>query len=273
MRRPSSSASLRAYRWRRHLIPGWLSRTDLDLFTVVDDVQRSRRVTGDVLEIGVFHGKTAIPLRWLLADGERLVVCDLFDSVPSVPANLDESGTWYAGLSRDDFERHWRRFHRSPPVVVECDSRELLDHLRPGTFRLIHVDGAHVQEVVEQDVRTALELAVTGAVIVVDDYRTDGLPGVAAAFWPRVEDGSLVPVLFTKSKVWAVRGDDHEAATAIREAVTRSFPTRPVQLRGTAALWVPNQHLLVDRLASRAGGAITVGTRRAGHVLRRPRRP
>lgn len=265
----NAGTELDRYRQRRHLVAGWLAIADLELFRVVDTMQCARGISGDLLEIGVYHGKSAIALGWLRHEGEELVLCDLFDHAPDVASNLDESTTWYQGLSVDDFLRQWRRFHADRPTIHQCDSRSLADRIEPGRFRFAHIDGAHVQEIVEHDLSTALAATSDGAVIAIDDYRTPGLPGVAAAVWPRVHDGSLLPVLFTNGKLWAVRGDDGATADALKTATSAAFTTRVVDLQGVRALWVVESRPASDRILAGAGRVVRAGKRRAARGRRR----
>lgn len=58
-------------------VPGWFSRTDQQLF---EWFLTHPHASGDLLEMGVYVGKSAILLGQHLRPGESLTVCDLFDS-------------------------------------------------------------------------------------------------------------------------------------------------------------------------------------------------
>jgi hypothetical protein len=60
------------------------------------------------------------------------------------------------------------------------------------------VDGSHQYEIVKQDAQLARKLAMDGAVIAFDDYRSAHVPGVAAAVWSEVVDGDLKPIALTR---------------------------------------------------------------------------
>lgn len=245
---------LRRYERQRHRIPGWLSLVDLRLLAIVDQVQRDAGTRGDVLEIGVFRGKSAVVLGWLCRDDEDVVLCDLFGATVTNADVQDEADRWYPGLARADFEKTWSRFHPRPAIVYECDSAELPSRIDDRRFRIIHVDGAHVEEAVQKDLRTAVDHAAPDAVVVVDDYRTAGLPGVAAALWTAVDRGELVPILFTEAKAYLAVGQAAEVARGFVDAVTRaSLSATPVVLRSSAALWIGDRAPLADRLGAVAG--------------------
>jgi hypothetical protein len=46
-------------------IPGWFEAVDILLFQKIDDLQLQQGVHGDLLEVGMYHGKSAILLEYL----------------------------------------------------------------------------------------------------------------------------------------------------------------------------------------------------------------
>jgi hypothetical protein len=182
------------------VVPGWFTDTDAHLFRAVDAAQRAAAIAGDLLEIGVFLGKSAIVLGYLLRPDEELVAWDLF-SGDLLAAESD--GEFYRELTQGAFEDHYRQFHRRPAKAIARSSTELPEARLGRRFRIIHVDGSHRYEIVRQDITAALDLLVDGGVLVVDDYRT--LPhalGVAAAVWEAVTAGRFVPVLASEQKLY-----------------------------------------------------------------------
>jgi hypothetical protein len=65
-------------------VPGWFLDIDATLFIGVDAVQRDIGVRGDLLEIGVFYGKTSILLGYLARPEESLVCCDVFEDTQAL---------------------------------------------------------------------------------------------------------------------------------------------------------------------------------------------
>jgi len=107
-------------------VPGWFSDIDLRLFVELDRIQKDNGITGDILEIGAYCGKSAILLGHLIAPGERLLVCDLFnENERTSSANREENDRWYEGFRREDFENHYLRFHASLPELLVCPSTEI----------------------------------------------------------------------------------------------------------------------------------------------------
>jgi len=61
------------------------------LFRKINELQHAEGKTGDLLEIGVYRGKSAILLGYLLQGEERLVLCDLFGAPAPTADNESEN--------------------------------------------------------------------------------------------------------------------------------------------------------------------------------------
>lgn len=190
------------YRTRRlGEVPGWLHQIDADLFADLLTHQLNTGITGSILEIGTYHGKSAILLGYGLREREDLVACDLFGAeVPGLPT---EGMAPYAGLSEADFRRQYGRFHEREPLIHACPSEDLDDRLFGTRFRFIHVDGGHAYEVVMADIEMIRVHTRPGCVVVVDDFRTSHTPGVSAAVWEAVSQEHLYPFLISPFKLYA----------------------------------------------------------------------
>lgn len=185
-------------------VPGWFLPEDRGVFVGLNQIQRQCSVSGNVLEIGAYEGKSAILLGYELQQGERLVVCDLFGMAADTAQERTENEHYYRGLGRAVFESNYLRFHAELPQVLQCSSTQL--DLEPRSFRFIHVDGSHQYDVVRKDIETAARFVADDGVIALDDYRSFHTPGVAAAAWSSIVAGILEPICVTPSKLYAVAG-------------------------------------------------------------------
>ncbi len=188
-----------------HDVRGWLAPLDAQVLAVVLDQQTTGGITGDVLEVGVYEGRSAIFLARLLAPGERLVACDLFGDPAPNAANQTENQAQYRSLQRQTFDQNCTRYLAELPELPEvhqCPSGELAGRLPAGRFRLVHLDGSHSYEVVRSDIELACGLLGPGGVVVFDDYRSLHTPGVAAAAWTAVSGGGLSALCATPSKLY-----------------------------------------------------------------------
>ena len=185
-------------------IPGWFSLLDAHLFIAFDRLQRKAGIRGDLLEIGVYRGRSSVLLGYLLESGETFVACDIFEAMPPDESNRKEQALWYGGVTRRQFEDTYRRYHVVPPAIVAAPSVELQRHLgdKPR-FRMIHVDASHTYDNVRADLATARALLIDGGIVALDDYRAIHSPGVAAAIWRDVAETGLIPICVTASKMYA----------------------------------------------------------------------
>jgi len=183
------------------------------------------------MEIGVYMGKSAILLGYLLDGGERLTVCDVFDAGDEVSGeNVAESSVYYSDLQQRAFEDQYRRFHSRLPSVLAMPSTRLDREALAGTCRFVHVDGSHTYEVVQEDVQTARALLGPGGVVAFDDWAQPHTPGVGLAVWEEFLRGDLVPLAITNAKLYAtwdrdgLRRADLEDWGRRQPLVTVSYP-------------------------------------------------
>lgn len=188
-------------------IDGWLTPLDVALLLAAGAHQAERGTKGDLLEIGAYRGRSAIVLGHLRRPDERVIVCDVFEDGSADPETSAEWHLHYQGLAQAQFEANWAKVHPAPPTIVRAPSSELASRLAPGTVRLVHVDGSHLEREVAADIDTVLRLATPGVVLVFDDIFRSGSPGVAAAVWPAVAAGRLQPALVSSNKLYATVGD------------------------------------------------------------------
>jgi predicted O-methyltransferase YrrM len=185
-------------------VPGWFKPLDAAAFCAVDRSQVGAK--GDLLEIGVYLGKSAVLLGFMVRPGEQLVVCDLFEDLPGAVEDIHARDRHYAGLARSRFEANYLSFHGTLPEIIQQDSTEL--ELPEHTFRFIHVDGSHRYDVVRQDVALTRRLLLPGGVVCFDDITAFHAPGVAAAVWEAVAVDGLRPLALTPKKMYATWGDE-----------------------------------------------------------------
>ncbi|MFH9010488.1 class I SAM-dependent methyltransferase [Streptomyces sp. NPDC017943] len=188
-------------------VPGWFPALDQMLFTWFLERQRARGDRGDLLELGVYLGKSAILLGRHLGEDETFTVCDLFEGEAPDGANQVETAQSYATLTRQAFERNYLSFHDSLPAVIAAPSSVVTERVAPGSCRFVHIDASHLYEHVHGDIGAARELLQPGGVVVLDDFRSEHTPGVSAAAWEAVLNRGLNPVCLSTQKMYGTWGD------------------------------------------------------------------
>ncbi|MFJ8188552.1 class I SAM-dependent methyltransferase [Streptomyces sp. NPDC096094] len=188
-------------------VPGWFWPLDQVLFSWFLERQERRGTPGDLLELGVYLGKSAILLGHHLRDGETLTVCDLFETEPPDAANRAEAAKSYSSLTRQAFERNYLSFHDTLPKIVQAVSSTITDEVAPGTCRFAHIDASHLYEHVQGDIGAARDLLLPDGIVVLDDFRSEHTPGVAVAAWEAVLNRGLRPVCLSSQKLYGTWGD------------------------------------------------------------------
>lgn len=193
-------------------IVGHFLQPDRDLFRVL--LTATQPLGGDLAELGVLYGASAVLVGESLQDGETFTVVDLFEGDAADDANAVENSDSYPGLDQAAFEDNYRRLHGVLPVVVKDFSERVTDHARHGSHRFVHIDASHLYEHVVKDIEAARVLLKDDGIVVLDDIRQEHTPGVAAAAWQAVTGSGLRPFAITAGKLYATWGD----ATAWRQA-------------------------------------------------------
>jgi hypothetical protein len=183
-------------------VPGWFDDPDQALFHWFLSYQTATGRTGDLAEIGVFKGKSAILIGDHLQRDEVFTVIDLFEDPSDDPRNEAEKQKAYAGLTQRVFETNYLRFHAELPNVIRGDSRSIVEHARIGRHRFVHIDGSHVYEHVRADLESARCLLGEGGIVAVDDYRSIHTPGVSAATWEEAATGGLHALVLSETKLY-----------------------------------------------------------------------
>lgn len=187
-------------------VPGWFRRTDQLVMDRLLTFQGGSGVTGDLLEMGVYLGKSAILLGFHRRTGERLVVCDLFGSEPPAEQNR-KTAKFYESLTHQAYEANFAAFHSEPSTVIVGPTTIVPERVPAGSFRFVHIDACHLYDQVVEDIDITRALLKPQGIVVFDDIRAAHTPGVPAAVWPRVAAGELHPIALTPNKLYATWDD------------------------------------------------------------------
>lgn len=224
-------------------VRGWFVGHDQLAFEWILEAQSRTGVIGDLLELGVYEGKSAIHMAKFLRTGETLTVCDLFEDVNVADGVPEYIRYAYSSLSQETFERNYLAFHEQLPVIVRARTDTIVDHVRAGSCRFAHVDASHSYDDARRDIGAMRRLLGPGGVVAFDDYRTEHTLGAAAAVWEAVANDELHPIAATAHKMYATWSDP----APLQEAITRQLRRRS-DLRAAV---VPLRDGHVVRLAPR----------------------
>ena len=191
--------AVRRYLDDTRAVEGWFFPVDAYLFGFIDEVQRRESIDGNLFEIGVHHGKTAIFLARMRRASELLGVCDVFDQQE---LNVDRSG----GGNRAIFERNLQGHELR---VFAKLSSELTENDTTTRCRFFHIDGGHRAEDVMNDLEVASRALLPDGVVALDDLFNPNWPGVGEGFYRFIaaRPDVFVPILIGGNKVLLTRPD------------------------------------------------------------------
>jgi hypothetical protein len=190
---------LQTYLQAFHRIDGWFSYDASLLFFAYAQLNAAHGISGDVLEIGVYQGLSAITVAHLRGAGRRMTAIDMFET--RVTDAAYGSGKAY----RELFEANMRAFHEPLDFlgIVTGASGELKAADFPRTFSFCHVDGGHSPQETFADLIFASEILIPGGILALDDYFNPQYPGVCegALQFMQQRAGILKPVAIGYNKV------------------------------------------------------------------------
>lgn len=210
-------------------IPGAFWPPDWQLFRALLEATAAAG-PGDLAELGVLYGRSAVLIGGSLREGETFTVVDLFEAEPDDTANATENAQSYPGLSRAAFEENYRRVHGRLPVVVVGPSESVVDHVPAGSHRFVHVDASHLHDHVVKDIDASRRILRPYGVLVLDDIRSPHTPGVAAAAWQAVLTSGLRPIAVSTYKLYATFGDPEPYRRALLDLAATGAVEHEVQV-------------------------------------------
>lgn len=147
-----------AYRRIAGGIEGWFFDGAIAVWDALLAFQQRRRIDGNLLEIGVHHGKSAALMAMYAEPGDKVVLVDY----ELKPAPIEQALRAAQPAKGVEF------------VTVHGDSRDLPDsplaNATRRSYRWIHIDGEHTGGAVSSDLATANRLLAKEGVVVVDDF-------------------------------------------------------------------------------------------------------
>jgi hypothetical protein len=156
-----------------HSVQGWLGGGPRAAIWALLDSQVLDGVAGDIMEIGVFHGRTFALLAASRRLDERAVAVDPFGSEQrrsAFLANMERLGVDDGRM--DVWDMSSEEFSKIP-------ERAALDN----RIRFLSLDGGHSQETVTVDLKIAEAVLNADGVVAFDDFFNPWYPEVTAALF------------------------------------------------------------------------------------------
>ena len=139
---------------------GWINRESHAIFDFLFEFQKSNKLNGNLMEIGVYHGKTSAIMSEFVEQDEKLFMVDpwLEAYKSEILKNLES----YSQIEQNKLK------------MLPISSQDLIrdiDNQLYGSFRFIHIDGNHTAQFLYNDLITADKLlnSVYG-IVAIDDF-------------------------------------------------------------------------------------------------------
>eukprot|EP00549_Striatella_unipunctata_P022857 CAMPEP_0118693708 /NCGR_PEP_ID=MMETSP0800-20121206/12070_1 /TAXON_ID=210618 ORGANISM="Striatella unipunctata, Strain CCMP2910" /NCGR_SAMPLE_ID=MMETSP0800 /ASSEMBLY_ACC=CAM_ASM_000638 /LENGTH=334 /DNA_ID=CAMNT_0006591997 /DNA_START=65 /DNA_END=1069 /DNA_ORIENTATION=- len=178
-----------------HEWEGWLGREDMFAMGLVTTIQHRMGIVGSIGEIGVHHGKFAIPIAMFADKSEKFWAADLFDMQEE---NIDGSGKG----DKDVFMTHLKEYgvgsddsYVQSINSMNLETKQLKEQSFHG-FRLISIDGGHTHNITLNDLVFACRMLLPGGVLILDDFVNTGWLGVASGLFSFLNQEKKVGVFF-----------------------------------------------------------------------------
>lgn len=176
-------------------IAGWFSRIDMVMMAAAGVAQDQLGVRGDMLEVGVFNGKSLILLTHLARAGENVVGLDYFDD-DTLECTQKNMVSWGADTANIKLVKT-----NSLDVTVE----RLQTIIGNGKSRIIHIDGGHEYYEVMHDLCLFAPAMHDKGLLIMDDVHDREYPGLNLAieiFRSNTEVGEgLEPLMIGQNKL------------------------------------------------------------------------
>jgi len=170
------------------IISDQISRDELQrILDILEDILMSG-IPGDVVELGCYVGTTTLFLQRLLLAYKSDKQLHAYDSFEGLPPKADQDASpageqFKAGelrAQRSEFVQHFRQAGLPLPVVHKAWFSNLTSADMPQTIAFAFLDG-DFYESIRDSLKLVWPRLAEGAVVIVDDYQSEALPGTKRA--------------------------------------------------------------------------------------------
>ena len=181
-------------------VKGWFEPNAMLLFDYVNEAQQKHGIEGNIMEIGVYHGRSAVVLGQFLRSDEELHACDTFIGYNEVEAFMDQFLDNYQTI-----------VERPVDKVFDVKSEDLGEHIKDEKYRIWHIDGFHSFEDTFHDMVLGAQHMQKDGIMIVDDFLNQDWLGVGEAVnhFFKVFD-EFAPVAYGYNKLFICREEMYE---------------------------------------------------------------
>ena len=172
-------------------IPGWFSKLDATIFDIILDYQLKNRSLNNILEIGVWEGKSAALLAVYASRSKNNFIM------------IDPNPKEMEILSKVIYSLSWEKDQCIFLKAKSGDVSEELASRYANKYSFIHVDGDHSYGALASDLELAKILIKQDGIICIDDFFNPGYPQITACcFSFLAENPDYSIILITRNKCY-----------------------------------------------------------------------
>lgn len=158
-------------------IDGWFN---YKIIVPILELINKEQENGNILEIGLFKGKSFIPLIFLLKNNEKAYGIDVFENQQF---NYDNSGEGNYDIFISNIKKLFNENIFNKIKIIKEDSTKLdkthyLKYSNNSKYRIISIDGCHTKDATLIDLKNAIDILTDDGIIIIDDYFNNDWPGV-----------------------------------------------------------------------------------------------
>jgi hypothetical protein len=161
-------------------IDGWFNYKNI--IPILEKINSIQKANGNILEIGIHHGKSFIPMLFFLKNDELAVAVDVFEHQIY---NYDKSGRGNKSLFINNINIIFNNRHIYSKIrIITADSTRLINNNYLSyvdnncKYRIISIDGCHTKDATFIDMSNAIQILSDDGIIIIDDYHNISWPGV-----------------------------------------------------------------------------------------------
>ena len=161
-----------------------------ELRLILEQLQKclSRGIPGHIVEMGCYKGTTSLFIRRLLDMAQSDKEFHVYDSFEGLPEKSQKdaspAGTQFItgelSVSKKDFILEFKKAGLRTPIIHKGWFEQLTDESIPDTICFAFLDGDYYSSI-QACLRRIENKLSPGAVVIVDDYQNEALPGARRA--------------------------------------------------------------------------------------------
>jgi O-methyltransferase len=167
------------------IISDQVDKKELDVILQLCEKSLTQTTDGGVVELGCYVGTTALFLQRLLCGQRQLYIYDSFAGLPK-KVGQDSSSVGAAFVEGELFAskkaliENFKKANLPLPRIIKGWFEELEPNQLPDKICFAYLDGDFYTSILSS-LKLVWPKLVTGAIVVIDDYQSEHLPGVKKA--------------------------------------------------------------------------------------------